>query len=441
MGCTKTAFFVISTTLFLNSASVAEEPGFQTFDGTRLELILQAEDGEITFNNFEALTNEERNNVISSFHVIPLRNVSYLASGFYILDRSGGIEKYKYTEESKAFVHPSKDGDCYLVCKGAYSNFSFDDYSPLVKELYDIEDRLIWAHAIKGHVKVADDLGTIIVKNVIRGPGIAVINRGVYRRFYPRYCGKSFCVSTDGSIIVTPENEGRVPARGPKGTRVYDNSGELLFTLDPGFLADISTGTLNPSDIYASSRYIIQICQKAVRTPFDPPAYNNKGEELESLTGVQGVQYIQVYNRSGELSWQQVFAVSLYPTKFAVADNEEYIAVILPTPTPECRVFEVQTGKEQYRTYLPEDFRHVSNAGISNDGSKLFVVKNKWGDSGGMVEGKAILFIRGRKVATFEHTYDYNETDGSFDLIFSEGGGLFVITADRSFRLFRISSY
>lgn len=430
---------IVSAVLSLNNAFAAEEAGYRTFYDTQLELILQVEEGEITFNNLDILTEEERADFKNSFRVIPLRNAGYLASGFYLLNGAGEIRKYKYTEEPKAFVHPSKDGDCYLVCKGAYINFNYDDYSPVIKELYDMEDRLIWSHDIKGHVKAADDLGTLIVKNIIRGPGIAIINNGIYNRFFPRSAGNAFCISTDGGIIVIPEKDGGVPTTGPKGTRVYDNRGELLFTLNPDFAADIGTGTRKPLEIYASGKYIIQICQKAIRKPFYSPVISDEGDELENLTGVPGAQYIQVYNRNGELLWQEVFGVSHFIISFTLAENEEYLAVILPTPTPECRVFEVQTGEEQYRIYLPEGFRHVSNAGISNDGSTLFVVKNKWSDSGSIVEGKVILFIGGRKAVTFGHTYDYNETDGSFDLIFSKASGLFVITADRGFRLFRMS--
>lgn len=441
MGCNKTALFIISTTLFSNSASVAEETGFQTFDGTRLELILQAEDGEIIFNNLEALTTEERNDVISSFHVIPLRNNGYLASGFYILNSSAGIQKYTYTQEPKAYVHPSKNGDCYLVCRGAYSNFSFDDYSPVIKELYDVEDRLIWAHEIKGHVKVSDDLGNVLIRNLIRGPGIAVINKGRYTYFDPRYCGKPFCISTDGGIIVIAENDARVPARGPKGTRVYDNHGELLFTLNPEFVANVGTSTQQPGVIFASSRYIIQICHKAKRTGFEPTIYDSDGEELDGITTVPSEQYLQVYDRNGKLKWQKVFATSRYCVKFSVAENEEYIAVILPEPKPECWVFDLTTGEELYNVNLPVDFWHVSDAGISNDGSKLSVVRDKWGGPGNnIVESEALLFNQGLEAAAFENAYDYNETEGSYNFIFSENEGLFVITANRGFRFFRISS-
>jgi hypothetical protein len=436
----KPVLILIGVALF-GQAFAAEETGYRTINRTRLELILEAEGGEVISDNLKTLTAEEREDLYSSFSLIPLRNASYLASGFYLLDSSGGVKKFLYTEESKGYVHPSKDGNRYLVCKGAYSNFVFDDYSPVVKELYDIENWLIWAHEIKGHVKAADHLGTIIVKNVIRGPGIAIVNNGVYTRFFPKYGGNPFCISTDGGIIVIPEHDGRVPIKGPKGTRIYDNQGELLFTLNPDFVADIGTSTHKPLVIYASAKYIIQICQRAVRKAYDTPAFNDEGEELESLTGVPGEQYIQVYDRGGGLLWQEVFEVSPYITNFTVADNEEYIAVIIPNTTRECRVFELKTGKEKYRLSLPEDFGPVSDASISNDGSKLTVVEDKCEGPGDYtLDGKAILYIEGLEAAVFEHTYDYNETDGSFNVIFSEKGNLFVITANRGFRIFRISS-
>ena len=428
------------------SLAIAQDNDLRTFAGAELELVAKADGGAIEFTVIPTLSADDKKELVESFRIIWLRNRGYLAQGFYLLDALGGVEKYIYADEPTGVVLPSITGDSYLICRKDVSNFSFTPTTPLIKELHDIDGSLRWSYELVGYVYASDELDTVGVFLARRGgkedPNIVVINKeGHLTGTYQPVCSLPACVSRDGQIIALAESDTGSPAGYPKGTRIFDKSGNLLFTLDPDYICDLGIGGGRSLVLYASANYIIQACHKVERMVNDPPRYDSAGNVIEGIRPISGEHFIQVYNRDGILIWQKGFSGILALTTFSVSDNDKYIMVYVPQPSPRCVVFEADTGLREYEVPLGTDPGvRLSDAGVADDGSKIFVVFNKNAGRPGIEfrKARALVYDNGVKIAEFEHEYDLAKTAGDYHLQFSKSGEFLAVTANKEFRIFRI---
>jgi hypothetical protein len=442
----KSIWLLAIATCMAANVATSRENDLRTFAGTELELVLAGDNGETTFNNLDSLTVGGKKELAETFRIISLRNGGYLAQGFYLLDAQGGVEKYVYADEPMGIVSPSTTADSYLVCRKEVSNFSGTPTGPLIKELYEIDGNLRWSYELPGYVHASDELETVGIflawRTPKEKPAIVVINKeGHVTGTNPPACNRPACVSRGGQIIALAEADTGSPAGYPKGTRIFDKSGNLLFTLDPNYICDLGMGGGRTLVLYASANYIIQTCHKLERMVNDPPRYDSEGNVIEGIRPVSGEHFIQVYNRDGILKWQKGFSDVLALTTFSVSDNDKYVMVYVPQPSPRCEIFEAGTGLREYEIPLGTDPDvRLSDAGVGDQGSQIFVVFDENGDRPGTYfrTSRAMVYDNGVKIAEFENEYDSAKTAGDNHIRYSKTGEFLAVTLNKGYRIFRI---
>jgi hypothetical protein len=266
---------------------------------------------------------------------------------------------------------------------------------------------------------------------------------GVISR-HMRYCTFPVTVSRDGEVVVFAESQGPIPPGIPEGTRVYNTSGSLLFTLDPEFLADVGTGTDKPRTLYASSKYIIQVCHRVARVPNDPPEVNSEGQPIIGKLTEHGAHYVQVYDVDGSKLWEVRYAGITNNVRFIVSDNDEHVLIYVPrATTTTCEVFEIGTGRKERAFEVPADPAFgLSDLSISNDGlkSSLVYTRDESQAEDGLTKTTASIYENGNLTTVFETEYKVSETDGEIGINFSNLGGFAMVTVGDGFRTYNFKS-
>ncbi len=422
----------------------AKDTDRRTFAGTKLELVLAADNGETTLNNLESLTADERDEVAGNFRVVRLHGRTLLGEGFYLIGNEGTIEKFVTVDEYRDVILPSKNGDCYLVCSGSCPTAFHSPYFPSLKTLYDTEGIKKWSHEVYGYVHASEDLSLIGVffpfSRSERNPNIRIIDKnGNLKDNHQPYCGAPYFVSRDGEKIIVPEFSGSLPAQAPKGTRVFGRNGRLMFTLDPGYLCYFGAG--DGPKLYCSDRLIVQICQEVERQEIPPHASDPEKRPREKKVEKPGY-YIQVYSEDGVLMWQKPYRENTYFGSFAFSGNDRFLLVYVPGDLPRYEVFEVETGVLKSAIPMPEEknWRFV-NGTLSNDGKRqcLILVKTSGVPGDYSARSKAAIFDDGIKIAEFNKSFNFADVStGGYHVEFSDGGRYVSVSSDKSFRIYRI---
>ncbi len=411
----KHIYFRAFIMLFVFSAgALAVENDYRTFGDTALELVLSGDDGEIDFNRLDGLSASDRANLLTEFKVIRLRGRNCLDDGFYILNGDGSVEKYIRASVCTGALVASANGDRYLRTTGPISNFNLTPMHPVKKELVAIDGRTLWQHEMIGYPSASDGLSVVAVYNPRYGaedvPNLSIMyESGLITEKYFSGIGQAY-VSRDGETILIAGSPFYETV-----THVLDNRGKFLFDLDPAYYCGVGTGLTGGLILYASDKYIIQACAE-----LDKPG-----------------SYVQVYSSNGDILWQESLGAKTYPIRFAVSDNDDYLMVYTPKPSPHFEVLKTLSGEAVRRVNIdPGQTGDYFAGGVSNDGSKCFVVFIKYID-GNTFESRALLYYRDSMAVEFRNEFDQCDLEtGAYGIELSEKGDFAVITSGGNFRLY-----
>jgi len=400
----------------------SRENDVRTFAGAELDLVLAADNGEVSFNGIDSLNESDRETLLEEFKVIRLRGRNYLDDGFYLLGEGGNIDKFITATEPLGAVVASVNGERYFVSKIARPNFNLTPVYPVAKEVYNSEGTLLWSYEIVGYPRMSDDLSTVCVYNYRYGseenPNIHIItNSGALIKTYHPNCGVPFQVSRDGENIIIADK-----TDGDSGTRVFTKRGNLLFTLDPEYRCNLGSGRTGGLILYGSSKYIVQACRK--------------GDNPED--------YLQVYDGHGSLLWQKSFGISSGNIRFEVSANDEYLLVYYLEPNAGFEVFNLANGTPIRKVSIdgkpPGGF---FRGGVSADSSEVYIVFTKYLGKAGVpnstFDSTLFIFKEGTRIAEFRNKYDLNNlATGAYGVRFSRDGKYVVVTDGKGFRLFSV---
>jgi hypothetical protein len=188
-----------------------------------------------------------------------------------------------------------------------------------------------------------------------------------------------------------------------RGTRVFDEKGNLQFTLNPDVFCLHSGANVRGNVLYGSDTYIIQIASLADLT-------STEGSSSERyVTNEYDQDILEVYDGKGQLLWDYLIPGRSSDTHFFLSENEEFI-VLFVRSKKDIVVFETDSGRELHRASNILGKGWIYDGYISNDGSTVAV--SIFSDDPVDDLYTISIFDNNRKIGSIISTPEYGRLNG-----------------------------
>jgi hypothetical protein len=151
----------------------------------------------------------------------------------------------------------------------------------------------------------------------------------------------------------------------PRGTRVFDKSGSLLFTLNDGIYIDPFRNNYASNYLYGSENYICHVGTKASLLTHTDDRYDIEyyewGNFLKNLV-------LEVYDGEGSFLWDyEINGAGQLEGSIFVSDNEDFLCLIVRSEA-KIIVFDTNSGEVIKEVYFPPGGNPMFEHHVSDDG-------------------------------------------------------------------------
>ncbi len=384
---------VLSTTVFTPTVSASD----LIVEGDGLELIAEY---KITDDGYETVYRDEE--LASAINLDSDSTPFILEGKTHGPDRSPDV--LVYFDENLGVKH-TVTGDPGEHCKlhpigynGAYVKetsyyHSGEDAGFRFKEVYGVDGSLVSTIASRGWVAPYRTTEKFIIANLgyynDKCYGLKVYNGqgdllGYIDDDYP--LGMTIGpFDRDNDWFIAADrlniNKDAIMEKGvERGTKVFNEYGELEFTLNPNTVCWPGVANVRGNVFYGSGNYICQVGISAyiVKEEFTKEQISHMEQDRIALESYRFLDrnetILEVYDGSGNELWSYLLPGPELEWYLAVSDNERYLSLVMGNNN-QSLVFDMLTGKAVYEINdMFEVNRAIYFGDVSNDGSVAIIV-------------------------------------------------------------------